>query len=110
MNKDKVIGLKSILFIAVILLTQTIILGQASMESLFKQGNNAYNKAEYKKAISLYEQTLKMGQYSAELYYNLGNAYYKLNNIAESIYYFEKAKQLDPKDEDIINNSNFAKI
>lgn len=109
MNKDKVIGLKSILFIAGILLTQTIIFGQASMESLFKQGNNAYNKAEYKKAISLYEQTLKMGQYSAELYYNLGNAYYKLNNIAESIYYFEKAKQLDPKDEDIIINSNFAK-
>ena len=39
----------------------------------------------------------------------LGNAYYKLNNIAESIYYFEKAKQLDPNDEDIIINSNFAK-
>ena len=50
-----------------------------------------------------------MGQFSAELYYNLGNAYYKLNNIAESIYYFEKAKQLDPNDEDIIINSNFAK-
>ena len=94
-KKDKFIGLKSSLFIAGILLTQTITFGQASMESLFNQGNNAYNKAEYKKAISLYEQTLKMGQHSAALYYNLGSAYYKLNNIAESIYYFEKAKQLD---------------
>lgn len=108
-NKDKFIDQKSILFILGILLIQSIAFGQASMELLFKQGNSAYNKSEYKKAISLYEQTLKMGQFSAELYYNLGNSYYKLNNIAESIYYFEKAKQLDPNDEDIAINSNFAK-
>jgi len=102
-------SLKSILFFGAILLIQNLAFAQASMESLFKRGNSAYNKAEYQKAISLYEQTLKMGQFSAELYYNLGNSYYKLNNIAESIYYFEKAKQLDPNDEDIIINSNFAK-
>ena len=108
-EKYKFSSLKSILFFGAILLIQNLAFAQASMESLFKQGNSAYNKAEYQKAISLYEQTLKMGQFSAEVYYNLGNAYYKLNNIAESIYYFEKAKQLDPNDEDIIINSNFAK-
>ena len=86
-------SLKSILFFGAILLIQNLAFAQASMESLFKRGNSAYNKAEYQKAISLYEQTLKMGQFSAELYYNLGNSHYKLNNIAESIYYFEKAKQ-----------------
>ena len=108
-EKYKFSSLKSILFFGATLLIQNLAFAQASMESVFKQGNSAYNKAEYQKAISLYEQTLKMGQFSAELYYNLGNAYYKLNNIAESIYYFEKAKQLDPNDEDIIINSNFAK-
>ena len=108
-EKYKFSSLKSILFFGATLLIQNLAFAQASMESLFKQGNSAYNKAEYQKAISLYEQTLKMGQFSAELYYNLGNSYYKLNNIAESIYYFEKAKQLDPNDEDIIINSNFAK-
>lgn len=108
-DKYKFSSLKSILFFGATLLIQNLAFAQASMESLFKQGNSAYNKAEYQKAISLYEQTLKMGQFSAEVYYNLGNAYYKLNNIAESIYYFEKAKQLDPNDEDIIINSNFAK-
>ncbi len=108
-EKYKFSSLKSILFFVEILLIQNLAFAQSSMESLFKQGNSAYNKAEYQKAISLYEQTLKMGQFSAEVYYNLGNAYYKLNNIAESIYYFEKAKQLDPNDEDIIINSNFAK-
>ena len=108
-KKFKFFDKKSILFILGMLLTHSLSFGQASMESLFKEGNSAYNKAEYQKAISLYEQTLKMGQFSAELYYNLGNSYYKLNNIAESIYYFEKAKQLDPNDEDIVINSNFAK-
>ena len=108
-EKYKFSSLKRILFFGATLLIQNLAFAQASMESLFKQGNSAYNKAEYQKAISLYEQTLKMGQFSAEVYYNLGNAYYKLNNIAESIYYFEKAKQLDPNDEDIIINSNFAK-
>lgn len=108
-EKYKFSSLKSILFFGATLLIQNLAFAQASMESVFKQGNSAYNKAEYQKAISLYEQTLKMGQFSAEVYYNLGNAYYKLNNIAESIYYFEKAKQLDPNDEDIIINSNFAK-
>ena len=108
-EKYKFSSLKSILFFGATFLIQNLAFAQASMESVFKQGNSAYNKAEYQKAISLYEQTLKMGQFSAELYYNLGNAYYKLNNIAESIYYFEKAKQLDPNDEDIIINSNFAK-
>ena len=108
-EKYKFSSLKSILFFGATLLIQNLAFAQASMEFIFKQGNSAYNKAEYQKAISLYEQTLKMGQISAELYYNLGNAYYKLNNIAESIYYFEKAKQLDPNDEDIIINSNFAK-
>ena len=108
-EKYKFSSLKRILFFGATLLIQNLAFAQASMESLFKQGNSAYNKAEYQKAISLYEQTLKMGQFSAEVYYNLGNAYYKLNNVAESIYYFEKAKQLDPNDEDIIINSNFAK-
>ena len=89
-------------------MTTTTVVAQASMEPLVEQGNTAYNEGEYQKAISLYEQTLKMGQHSAALYFNLGNAYYRLNKVAQSIYYFEKAKQLNPKDEDIQINSAFA--
>ena len=89
-------------------MTTTTVVAQASMEPLVEQGNTAYNEGDYQKAISLYEQTLKMGQHSAALYFNLGNAYYRLNKVAQSIYYFEKAKQLNPKDEDIQINSAFA--
>lgn len=81
---------------------------QDNMESVFKEGNNAYNDGDYNKAVHLYKQVLKMGQHSSILYYNLANAHYRLNNVAESIFYYEKAKQLDPDNEDLIINSTFA--
>ena len=81
---------------------------QDNMQPVFLEGNNAYNDGDYNKAVHLYKQVLKMGHHSPILYYNLGNAHYRLNNVAESIFYYEKAKQLDPDNEDLIINSAFA--
>ena len=81
---------------------------QAPLATLFEEGNIVYNEGDFPKAVSLYEQTLLTGKHSAALYFNLGNAYYRLNKVAESIYYYEKAKQLDPKNEDVKVNSAFA--
>lgn len=78
-------------------------------ELLFEEANAAYQAGDYEVAASKYEEILDKGETSAELYYNLGNAYYKLNKVAPSIYYYEKALQLDPKDEDILNNIEFAR-
>lgn len=102
---------KSIISKGVILFFATLfsLQAQPSVEKLFEEGNNSYNEGDYKKAVTLYEETLKLGQHSAALYFNLGNAFYRLNNVAESIYYFEKAKQLLPNDDDIMVNSSFAK-
>jgi tetratricopeptide (TPR) repeat protein len=95
-------------FIGLLILNFQIAIGQASMQPLFEEGNEAYNQGAYSEAIALYEQTITMGQHSAELYYNLANAYYRLNRVAESIFYFEKAQQLDPDNENIKINSSFA--
>lgn len=76
---------------------------------LFEEANTAYNEGNYSEAIARYEQILENGEVSAELYYNLGNAYYKINEVAPSVYYYEKALQLDPNDDDIINNLAFAR-
>ena len=80
----------------------------AQNESLFEKGNTAYNEGNYEIAIDNYEQVLDNGETSAALYYNLANSYYKLNNLASSIYYYEKALQLNPNDEDIRNNLAIA--
>ena len=76
--------------------------------AIFENANSAYNAGQFEKAVMLYEEILESGQHSAELYYNLANSYYRLNQVGESIFYFEKAKQLKPTDEDIIVNSAFA--
>ena len=81
----------------------------AQNDDVFETANTLYNDGKYIEAIDQYESILKSGQHSAELYFNLGNANYKLNNIAPTIYYYEKALQLNPNDEEIQNNLLFAK-
>ena len=80
----------------------------AQNETLFKEANALYNEGQYAEAIDIYNEILNSGKHSAELYFNLGNAHYKLNNIAPSIYFYEKALQLSPNDEDVKNNLAFA--
>jgi tetratricopeptide (TPR) repeat protein len=77
-------------------------------EALFEKANTAYNAGNYPEAVSRYTEVLKNGEESAELYFNLGNAHYKLNHIAESVYNYEKALLLDPADQTIKNNLEFA--
>jgi tetratricopeptide (TPR) repeat protein len=81
----------------------------AQNNALFEQGNELYNDGNYIEAIDKYTAILDSGNHSASLYFNLGNAHYKLNHIAPSIYYYEKALQLSPNDEEIKNNMAFAK-
>jgi tetratricopeptide (TPR) repeat protein len=77
-------------------------------EQLFEQGNNHYANGQFQEAIDVYKKVLDANQESAAVYYNLANAHFKLNNVAPSIYYFEKAKQLAPADQEIKNNASFA--
>lgn len=77
-------------------------------DALFNSGKDAYKKGAYQEAINDWKKILKNDKHSAEVYFNLGNAQYKLNNIGPSIYYYEKALQLDPNDNDIKNNLAFA--
>lgn len=81
----------------------------AQNETIFEQANTLYNEGKYAEAIDKYTTILESGNHSVELYFNLGNANYKLNNIAPSIYYYEKALQLEPNDNDIKNNIAFAR-
>lgn len=83
-------------------------IGFSQNDLLFEEANTLYNEEKYAEAIDKYESILESGNHSPELYYNLGNANYRLNNIAPSIFYYEKALQLNPNDEDIRDNLAFA--
>ena len=78
--------------------------------SLFDSANYHYSKGNYDKAIQLYERIVNNNVEAPELYFNLGNAYYKTNRIGWAILYYEKAKKLSPKDEDVENNLTLATL
>ncbi len=98
--------MKKLLLIGIFLIG---ISGFSQNEQLFEEANTAYQQGNYKKAVNDYQEIIDNGEYSAELYYNLANAHYKLNHVAPSIYYYEKALQLKPGDNDIRNNIEFAR-
>ena len=75
----------------------------------FEAANQAYADGNYRQAARQYNEILENGQTSAALHYNLANAYYKLDEVAPSIFHYEKALQLNPGDEDVQNNLDFAR-
>lgn len=97
--------MKKIYFLVIILFSLPLF---AQNETLFEEGNTAYNEGDYATAINKYEQILENGETSSEVYYNLGNAHFKANNLAPSIYYYEKGLQLNPNDTDLLNNRAIA--
>ncbi|TVZ52803.1 tetratricopeptide repeat protein [Dokdonia sp. Hel_I_53] len=94
--------------ITILILVSTASLYAQAPSQIFEMGNAHYAEGRYQEAIDTYRKILDSDLESAGLYYNLANAHYKLNNVAPSIYYYEKAKLLDPTDNEINNNAQFA--
>ena len=78
-------------------------------QTAFETGNQLYQKENYQEAITNYESVVASGKQSAALYFNLGNCYYKLHKVAPAVYNYEKALQLNPNDEEIKTNLDFAR-
>jgi tetratricopeptide (TPR) repeat protein len=72
-----------------------------SSDSLFNLANNQYKQREYFEAIDNYQAIAENGVKSAAVFYNLGNAYFKTGNFSKAILNYERAKLLDPSDEDV---------
>ncbi|GJH41445.1 BatE protein [Capnocytophaga sp. HP1101] len=94
--------MKNNIFIYLFLLP-LLVFSQEDNISLFEKAAQYYNQGEYQNAIDQYKLILKSGKESTALYYNLANTYYKLNHVPESIYYYEKALQLNPNNQEAKN-------
>tara|TARA_B100001287_G_scaffold274035_1_gene278583 strand:+ start:324 stop:1073 length:750 start_codon:yes stop_codon:yes gene_type:complete len=75
-----------------------------NVDSVFVSANNFYEKSEFRNAINEYEKIIDAEISNSVLYYNIGNSYYKLNELGYARLYYEKAKLLDPNDDDLIYN------
>jgi tetratricopeptide (TPR) repeat protein len=101
--------MKNLVIIICLILAGFSVQGQLALqEGMVTQANQLYNTGDYAEAISQYEAVIATGYESAGLYFNLGNAYFKLNQITSSILFYEKARKLDPTDEDIRFNLALA--
>lgn len=98
--------MKKILFL--LLLVAQVFYAQDE-QKIFNSANEMYKQQNYEKAIEFYKTLESNNLVSSELFYNLGNAHYKLNQVGPAIFYYEKALQIDPDNEDVKNNLVFAK-
>lgn len=80
----------------------------ATPADLFAQANEAYQSKLYDSALALYGQLEQQGVQSASLNFNIGNAYFKNGDLGHAVLYYLRAKRLDPGDEDIRSNLEFA--
>ena len=94
--------------IPVLLLFISSLLKADDLKLTFDSANAAYSKGKYEQAIKLYENILSNEKESFSLYYNLGNAYLKNNELGKAILNYERAKKLQPDDEDLIANLKLA--
>jgi tetratricopeptide (TPR) repeat protein len=91
------------------ILLVSVITTFASVEQVnLAKANKAYSAGSYTAAADLYQKIVDAGYVSPELYYNLGNASFKMNEYSRAILWYERAKRLDPGDEDINYNLNVA--
>ena len=79
-------------------------------DSTFEHANKFYIEKNYDEAIKIYESLIRSGNNPAQVYFNLGNAYYKNGNNATAILNYERAKRLNPTDEDIDFNLRLANL
>lgn len=99
-----------IMLSAIVLLFAQLAFSLADNKSLFSKANKLYVEDKYNEAIDIYHQIENSGLESFELYFNLGCTYYRMKNIPYSILYLERAKRLNPFDEDVEFNLNVANL
>jgi tetratricopeptide (TPR) repeat protein len=82
----------------------------ADPESQFDEGLRLYRSNDMNGAIVAWENVVQRGVVSGPLLYNLGNAYYRSGKVGKSILCYERARRLTPRDHDISNNLDLARL
>ncbi len=77
-------------------------------QELFHEANNRYLDGKYAEAAELYRQIEDMEVTNADLYFNMGNAFLKKGAVGRAILSFERALKLTPRDQEIIENLQYA--
>jgi tetratricopeptide (TPR) repeat protein len=80
-----------------------------NLEQIFNRGNTAYEQGRYDEAVEAYRSVLRYRVQDPVLEFNLANAEFKLNNLGPAILHYERAHRMDPTDDDIRSNLDYAR-
>ncbi len=95
---------------AISLLSGSSSLRADEYSDLFQRANQAYDAGNYSAAIAGYLQIYRAGRGNWQLFYNLGNAYFRADSLGKAILFYEKALKLNPDNEDIRFNLEYANL
>jgi tetratricopeptide (TPR) repeat protein len=70
--------------------------------------NDLSLKSKYEEALSIYGKLINENYENAYVYYNMANIFYRLGEIENSILYYQRAKRLAPRDENIEANFRYV--
>lgn len=79
-----------------------------ALDTLNTRAYEAYTAQHYDEAIENYLQLAQQAP-SADTYFNLGCAYYRSEDLGHAILWFERALKLDPSNEDVRYNMEYAR-
>lgn len=80
-----------------------------SPEERFARANADFAAGRYAEAIAAFEDLVATEGYSPALLFDLGNAYFRDGRLAEAILWYERARLLAPRDDDIAANLRQAR-
>jgi tetratricopeptide (TPR) repeat protein len=102
--------LRLVVFIAIVIaLCVGVVWASGALEHDFDVANDLYQKGDYDGAIESYLAVLSGGVDNAALHYNLGNAYFKTGRLGIAIACYHRALRLEPRNDDIRANLEFAR-
>jgi tetratricopeptide (TPR) repeat protein len=81
----------------------------ATPEEIFDRGNDAYLNGDFDEAASAYRTVIEYGIIDPRVEYNLANTEFKLGRLGHALLHYEIARRLDPADEEIAANLQYAR-
>lgn len=104
--------MKKIMIHSALVFVACLISGQLfaaqNFDQSFAQANTDYRNGNYKEALAAYQNLAKQKP-QADIFYNLGNAAFKNKEIGLAIVNYERARRIDPRNADILENLKLAK-
>ncbi|MDF1545407.1 MAG: tetratricopeptide repeat protein [bacterium] len=98
-----------LMVLALLLSIMLIGSARADIKADFTAANKFYQDKLYDSAALGYEAIRAQGLESSALYFNLGNTYFKQGDLGHAVLNYLRAQRLDPSDDDILENLEFAR-